>query len=459
MLDGQIACLILEADDAARSSGGVPHRAARPCAPLWRLLIFDEMIAGFRLSASGAQGLFGVTPDLSTFGKALGNGFAVSALAGRRDLMERGGIRHEHERVFLLSTTHGAETHALAAAIAVMRIHQEEDVPAQLRRLGQRLADGVAEVASAAGVGDHLITRGRPENLVFATLDEDLRPSQQYRTLFMRQLILGGVLGPSFVVSTALTDDDIDRTIDVVADACGIYCKALDDGDPTPWLDGRLDKARVPDIRVIGLSLPDGPARGAVPRRAPRRHRDWLRRDAAQPRRHACDARGSGRHDRAHAERRAEATASAAEFLPGADVDVRFGKFPDGRLPAYWEGVKQLLSEIRTNIRPQLIFAPRTDDAHQDHRLIGELVPTVWRDSLALHYEIPKWDGDLGKVSHYVTISEEIAARKVALLEKCFPVAGWTRMVAERDVFQPHAFARRSNAESDTPRASPRTKW
>ena len=120
-------------------------------------------------------------------------------------------------------------------------------------------------------------------------------------------------------------------------------------------------------------------------------------------------------------ERRAEATASAGEFLPGADVDVRFGTFPDGRLPAYWEGVKELLSEIRTNIRPQLIFAPRTDDAHQDHRLIGELVPTVWRDSLTLHYEIPKWDGDLGKVSHYVTISDEIAARKVALLEKCFP--------------------------------------
>ena len=120
-------------------------------------------------------------------------------------------------------------------------------------------------------------------------------------------------------------------------------------------------------------------------------------------------------------ERRAEATASAGEFLPGADVDVRFGTFPDGRLPAYWEGVKELLSETRTNIHPQLIFAPRTDDAHQDHRLIGELVPTVWRDSLTLHYEIPKWDGDLGKVSHYVAISDEIAARKVALLEKCFP--------------------------------------
>jgi glutamate-1-semialdehyde 2,1-aminomutase len=237
--DGQIACLILEAttqhDPPEEYLPALLELAHRYGA----LVVFDEMITGFRLSASGAQGLFGVTPDLSTFGKALGNGFAVSALAGRRDLMERGGIRHQQERVFLLSTTHGAETHALAAAIAVMRIHEQEDVPAQLRRLGQRLATGVTEVAMTAGVGDHLVTRGRPENMVFATLDQELRPSQQYRTLFMRQLILGGVLGPSFVVSTALTDDDIDRTVEVVAGACVIYRKALDAGDPTPWLEGR----------------------------------------------------------------------------------------------------------------------------------------------------------------------------------------------------------------------------
>jgi LmbE family N-acetylglucosaminyl deacetylase len=120
-------------------------------------------------------------------------------------------------------------------------------------------------------------------------------------------------------------------------------------------------------------------------------------------------------------ERRAEAIASAVEFFPGVDVDVRFGELPDGRLPAHWDRVKLMLNEIGTSIYPHLIFAPRTDDAHQDHRLIGELVPTVWRDSLALYYEIPKWDGDLGKVGYYVVLTDEIAARKVALLEKCFP--------------------------------------
>ena len=120
-------------------------------------------------------------------------------------------------------------------------------------------------------------------------------------------------------------------------------------------------------------------------------------------------------------ERRPEAIAAAAEFFPDLDVEVRFGELPDGRLPGHWDRVKLLLHEIGATSHPQLIFAPRTDDAHQDHRLIGELVPTVWRDSLTLHYEIPKWDGDLGRVSQYVALSEDIAARKVDLLEKCFP--------------------------------------
>ena len=82
------------------------------------LLVLDEMITGFRWGLGGAQALYGIEPDLSTFGKAMGNGFAVSALAGRREHMERGGWNHEDERVFLLSTTHGAETHALAASVA-----------------------------------------------------------------------------------------------------------------------------------------------------------------------------------------------------------------------------------------------------------------------------------------------------------------------------------------------------
>ncbi|KOX47792.1 glutamate-1-semialdehyde 2,1-aminomutase [Streptomyces sp. NRRL F-7442] len=238
----EVACLVLE---PATHTEPLPGYLAglRALADRYGcVLVFDEMITGFRWSEAGAQSLYGVVPDLSTFGKALGNGFAVSALAGRRELMERGGLRHSDERVFLLSTTHGAETHALAAAMAVQATYAEEGVTARLHALGERLAAGVREAAAGMGVGDHVVVRGRASNLVFATLDEHRRPSQEYRTLFLRRLLAGGVLAPSFVVSSALTEADIDRTVDVVAQACAVYRKALDAADPAPWMGGRAVK-------------------------------------------------------------------------------------------------------------------------------------------------------------------------------------------------------------------------
>ncbi|MET9114555.1 glutamate-1-semialdehyde 2,1-aminomutase [Streptomyces longwoodensis] len=237
--EGEVACLILEAATQTEPPAGYLEGLRALADRHGCVLVFDEMITGLRWSEAGAQGLYGVVPDLSTFGKALGNGFAVSALAGRRELMERGGLRHSEDRVFLLSTTHGAETHSLAAAMAVLRTYVEEGVTARLHALGERLAAGVREAAAAMGVGDHVVVRGRASNLVFATLDERGRPSQEYRTLFLRGLLAGGVLAPSFVVSSALDEADIEHTVDAVAQACAVYRKALDAGDPTPWLGGR----------------------------------------------------------------------------------------------------------------------------------------------------------------------------------------------------------------------------
>lgn len=236
---GEVACLILEPATHTEPPPGYLAGLRELADRHGCVLIFDEMITGLRWSEAGAQGLYGVVPDLSTFGKALGNGFAVAALAGRRALMERGGLRHSHDRVFLLSTTHGAETHSLAAAMAVLTTYVEEGITAQLHAIGERLAAGVRSAAASTGVGDHLVLRGRASNLVFATLDEHRQPSQQYRTLFLRQLIAGGVLAPSFVVSSALSDADIDHTVDTVAQACAVYRKALDAADPTPWVGGQ----------------------------------------------------------------------------------------------------------------------------------------------------------------------------------------------------------------------------
>jgi glutamate-1-semialdehyde 2,1-aminomutase len=202
------------------------------------------MITGFRWHIGGAQTAYGIEPDLSTFGKGMGNGFAVSALVGRADLMERGGLRTDAERVFLLSTTHGAESVGLAAAIATIDTYRENPVIEHMHRLGERLARGMQAVVERHGIAAYLHPSGRRSNLVYRTHGPDGAPSQPYRTLFMQELVRNGVLGPSFVVCYAHGDADIDDTIEAVDRAATVYAKALEHGTDG-LLDGRSVKPAI----------------------------------------------------------------------------------------------------------------------------------------------------------------------------------------------------------------------
>jgi LmbE family N-acetylglucosaminyl deacetylase len=120
-------------------------------------------------------------------------------------------------------------------------------------------------------------------------------------------------------------------------------------------------------------------------------------------------------------QRLAEARHSAELFLPGCEVSVRTAELPDGRLPAQWAAVKELLEDTARSRPADLVLAPNQGDAHQDHRTIAELATTVWRDHLVLRYEIPKWDGDLGRPWLYVPLSGEHLREKVERLRKAFP--------------------------------------
>jgi LmbE family N-acetylglucosaminyl deacetylase len=119
--------------------------------------------------------------------------------------------------------------------------------------------------------------------------------------------------------------------------------------------------------------------------------------------------------------REAEELAALEAFCPGSELDVTVLKIPDGRLPAHWDEAKSALEELRARTEPDLVLAPRTDDAHQDHRGLAKLVPTAFRDHLVLGYEIVKWDGDLGRPNAYQPLSDELAERKVRLLEQHYP--------------------------------------
>jgi glutamate-1-semialdehyde 2,1-aminomutase len=227
---GQIACFIMEPEKDVPPRENFLHEVQRLCREQGAVFILDEMINGFRWHNGGGQSYHNIVPDLSCFGKAIGNGFAVSALAGKRDLMRLGGTDHDKERVFLLSTTHGAERHSLAAAMETMRVYKREPVIDHLWRQGQRLANEMQQAIVRHDLEGYVELMGRPCCLVYATRDQDKRPSQPFRTLFLQETIKRGLLAPSLVVSYSHADQDIDRTVSVIDEALSIYRRALEEG-------------------------------------------------------------------------------------------------------------------------------------------------------------------------------------------------------------------------------------
>jgi glutamate-1-semialdehyde 2,1-aminomutase len=227
---GKISCVILEAEKYDPPKDNFLHELKRIAHENGALFILDEMITGFRWHLGGAQKKYDIVPDLSAFGKALGNGFAISALAGKSDIMELGGLDHAKERVFLMSTTHGAENHALAAALATMKYYKENPVIETLYEQGRKLAEGVNRASGELGLRDHVSIIGPDCCSVYTTRDQDKKPSQPFRTLFLQETMKRGLLMPSSIVSYSHSDKDIEQTVERISEALVVYKKALNEG-------------------------------------------------------------------------------------------------------------------------------------------------------------------------------------------------------------------------------------
>jgi glutamate-1-semialdehyde 2,1-aminomutase len=227
---GKIACVILEAERETPPANNFLHELQRICKENGTVFIIDEMITGFRWHLNGAQKKHNIIPDLSTFGKALGNGFSISALVGKKEIMELGGLYHDKERVFLISTTHGAENHTLAAAIATMKIYKTEPVIETLYAQGEKLRAGIQKSIIEHHLEGFFSLMGLGCCLMYGTRDNEKKPSQPFRTLFLQETIKRGLLAPQLIVSYSHTDDDILRTVESIHEALSIYRKALDEG-------------------------------------------------------------------------------------------------------------------------------------------------------------------------------------------------------------------------------------
>jgi glutamate-1-semialdehyde 2,1-aminomutase len=199
------------------------------------VLIFDEMITGFRWHVRGAQTYFNVTPDLSTFGKAIGNGFSVSALVGRRDIMDLGGLYHDKEKVFLLSLTHGGETHSIAAAIATINELRDKDVISHIWKVGEELQDGFNRLSRELGLGELVTMKGYPCSPIIICRDQEGEISLPYRTLFLQDMIANGVLVPYIAPSFSHTEREVEITLNAARNALTNYKASLN-----MRLEGRL---------------------------------------------------------------------------------------------------------------------------------------------------------------------------------------------------------------------------
>lgn len=228
---GRFACVVLEPATTEAPQEGFLQGVRKLCDQHGIVLVLDEMITGFRWHMKGAQFLYGVAPDLCTFGKAMANGFSVSCIAGRREIMELGSIEFEgRERLFLLSTTHGAEMGGLGAFVATMKFMQRERVVEHLWDYGGKLIALLQERAAAHGLADHFKAGGVPCSPYYLTLDAQGAASLSLRTLFAQELIRHGVMMPWIALSWRHGEAELEHTGHAVDAALAVYRKALEDG-------------------------------------------------------------------------------------------------------------------------------------------------------------------------------------------------------------------------------------
>ena len=198
------------------------------------LLIFDEICSGFHFGLGGAQKRFGVTPDLACFGKAMGNGFPISCVVGRADVMK------VFEDIFF-SFTFGGEVASMAAAMKVLDVLETTDALARMDANGRVLQEGLNAMAKQAGLQDRIKCIGYPFWSLIKFLDADGKDSFLVRSLFTQECVKRGVLLLATHNMTAAHDPlAIEQTLRVYAEVCKTVSKWLNDKSPERFLEGQI---------------------------------------------------------------------------------------------------------------------------------------------------------------------------------------------------------------------------
>ncbi len=237
----EIACVILEVmagdepkDNFLQKVEALTHREGA-------LLIIDEMITGFRYGFPALHDRYGLKPDLTTYGKGIANGYSLAILAGRKEVMELGGLEHKKERVFLVSTTHGAETTALAAGLAVLKEMKIKKIQPALVRYGTKLKKELEKLVIKHSLAEFVQLKGAVVNMSMVFKDRDGAVSPLLRTLFLQEVNKRGILFQGyFALSYSHGQRELQTTLKIFDKVLGEYSKIFASTDREAYLLGPI---------------------------------------------------------------------------------------------------------------------------------------------------------------------------------------------------------------------------
>ena len=221
----ELACVIMEPMNAEYPKDNFLEKVKELAHKNNALLIFDEMITGFRYSTGGAQELFGVTPDLATFGKGMANGYPLSVVVGSNEIMQK------MEDIFF-SGTFGGESLSLAAANSVIDKYKKHDITGHFKEIGSYLIKQLQKLIDSEGISDIFSIAGHPSWSFLQIKQQDSYTTFEIKTLFLQEVFKRGILTlGSHNISFSHTKEDIDKLISVYSEVLPLIKQSIDDGN------------------------------------------------------------------------------------------------------------------------------------------------------------------------------------------------------------------------------------
>jgi spore coat polysaccharide biosynthesis protein SpsF len=196
------------------------------------VFILDEMVTGFKIDLPGAISRYRLEPDIATWGKGIANGFSFCALTGKKEIMELGGISQiGNEKVFLTSTTHGGETHAIRAALKTIEIFQEQDVIDHNHSIGSQLIEEATLMIEKVDLQNSI--QVIPCNWIvgFVFKNKEGNDCAFHRTYFLQEMINEGILFQGvFIPCFSHKNEELEYFLNGFRNALSNYKNAFEDG-------------------------------------------------------------------------------------------------------------------------------------------------------------------------------------------------------------------------------------